>query len=120
MRCRARSAASLQQETLRDRLGANPPGGWVVMRPGRENKRRRRVLVVTSCSPRPMRVVQRAKLWAMTWTAIQAALAGKRPEVRWLSPTPCFRSLMAFSISAWRRWSASRSRVSPSLSVMKA
>ena len=31
-----------------------------VSRPAREKKRRRRVLVVTSCSPRPMRAVQRA------------------------------------------------------------
>ena len=37
-----------------------------------EKKRRRRVLVVTTCSPRPMRAVQRARLWAMTWTASQA------------------------------------------------
>ena len=91
-----------------------------VSRPAREKKRRRRVLVVASCSPRPMRAVQRAKLWAMTWTASQAPLAGKRPEGRWLSPTPYLRSRMAFSISAWRRWSASRSSVSPSRSVMKA
>ena len=28
--------------------------------------------MVTSCSPRPMRAVQRAELWAMTWTASQA------------------------------------------------
>ena len=34
-------------------------------------------------------------------------------------PTPYLRSRMAFSISAWRRWSASSSRVSPSRSVMK-
>ena len=27
--------------------------------------------MVTSCWPRPMRAVQRAKLWAMTWTASQ-------------------------------------------------
>ena len=57
------------------------------------------------------------------WTASQAALAGKRPEGRWLRPTPYFRSRMAFSISAWLllTWprSASSSRVSPSLSVMK-
>ena len=47
-------------------------------------------------SPSPMRVVQRARLWAMTpypvrgrlCTARQAALAGKRPEGRWLRPTP--------------------------------
>ena len=38
--------------------------------------------MVTTCSPSPMRAVQRAKLWAMTCTASQAALAGKRPEGR--------------------------------------
>ena len=37
-----------------------------------EKKRRRRVLVVTICSPRPMRAVQRARLWAITCTASQA------------------------------------------------
>ena len=65
-----------------------------VSRPAREKKRRRRVLVVTSCSPRPIRVVQRARLWAITpyrvrgrlCTASQAPLAAKRPEGRWLSP----------------------------------
>ena len=36
--------------------------------------------MVTTCSPRPMRAVQRARLWAITWTASQAALAAKRPE----------------------------------------
>ena len=45
---------------------------------------------------------------------------GKRPEGRWFNPTPYLRSRMAFSISAWRRWSASSARVSPSRSVMKA
>ena len=79
-----------------------------VSRPGREKKRRLRVLVVITGSPGPMRVVQWARLCAITWTASQAALAGKRPERRWLRPTPYFRSRMAFSISAWRRWSASR------------
>ena len=53
-----------------------------VIRPAREKKRRLRVLVVATGSPRPMRAVQRARLWAMTWTASQAALAGKRPEGR--------------------------------------
>ena len=104
-----------------------------VSRPAREKQRRRRVLVVASCSPRPMRVVQRARLWAMVCTASQAPfgrlrIGGKRPEGRWLSPTPYLRtcpaldagSRMAFSISAWRRWSASRSSVSPSRSAMKA
>ena len=87
--------------------------------PAMEKKRRRRVLVVTICSPRPLRAVQRARLWAITCTASPAALAGKRPEGRWFNPTPYLRSRMAFSISAWRRWSASSSRVSPSRSVMK-
>ena len=90
-----------------------------VMRPAIEKKRRRRVLVVATGSPRPMRAVQRARLWTITCTASQAALAAKRPEGRWLSPTPYLRSRMAFSISAWRRWSASRSSVSPSRSVMQ-
>ena len=76
---------------------------------------------------RPMRAAQRARLWAITpyrvrgrlCTASQAALAAKRPDGRWFNPTPYLRSRMAFSISAWRRWSASSSRVSPSRSVMK-
>ena len=92
---------------------------FMVIRPAIEKKRRRRVLVVTTCWPRPMRAVQRARLWAITWMASQAPLAGKRPDGRWLSPTPYLRSRMAFSISAWRRWSASSARVSPSRSVMQ-
>ena len=47
-----------------------------VSRPAREKKRRRRVLVVTSCSPRPIRAVQRARLWAITCTASQAPMVG--------------------------------------------
>ena len=57
-------------------------------RPAREKNRRRRVLVVAIRSPRPSRAVQRARLWAIVWTASQAALAAKRPEGRWFSPTP--------------------------------
>ena len=34
--------------------------------------------MVTTCSPRPMRAVQRARLWAITWMASQAPLAAKR------------------------------------------
>ena len=90
-----------------------------VSRPAREKNRRRRVLVVAICSPRPIRAVQRARLWAITCTASQAPLAAKRPDGMWFGPTPYLRSRMAFSISAWRRWSASSSRVSPSRSVMK-
>ena len=91
-----------------------------VIRPAREKNRRRRVLVVTTCSPRPIRAVQRARLWRITWPASQAPLAAKRPDGMRFSPTPYLRSRMAFSISAWRRWSASSSSVSPSRSVMKA
>ncbi len=49
-------------------------------RPAREKNRRRRVLVVAICSPRPIRAVQRARLWAITCTASQAPLAAKRPD----------------------------------------
>ena len=34
--------------------------------------------MVTTCSLRPMRAVQRARLCAITWTASQSALAAKR------------------------------------------
>ncbi len=64
-----------------------------VSRPAREKNRRRRVLVVAIRSPRPIRAVQRARLWAIVWTASQAPLAAKRPEGRWFSPTPYLRSL---------------------------
>ena len=48
-----------------------------VSRPAIEKNRRRRVLLVASCSPRPMRAVQRSRLCAITWIASQAALAAK-------------------------------------------
>ena len=50
-----------------------------VIRPAREKNRRRRVLVVTTCSPRPVRAVQRARLCAITCIASQAALARNGP-----------------------------------------
>ena len=40
--------------------------------PAREKKRRRRVLVVATGSPRAMRPAQRARFWAMTCTTSQA------------------------------------------------
>ena len=83
-----------------------------VSRPAREKNRRLRVLVVTTCSPRPMRDVQRARLCAIACTASHAALAAKRPDGRWLRPTPYLRSRMAFSISAWR-WSNATCGLSP-------
>ena len=42
-----------------------------VIRPARAKKRRLRVLVITICSPKPIRAVQRARLWAITCTASQ-------------------------------------------------
>ena len=62
-RARARVACSAQGQ----------PGGRCkvslraerVSRPTRPKNRRRRVLVVTICSPRPIRAVQRARLWAI-------------------------------------------------------
>ena len=77
-----------------------------VSRPAREKKRRLRVLVVTTGSPSPMRAVQRARSWAMTWTASQAALVGKRPVGRWLSPTPYFQvadGILDLSVAAMVR-----------------
>ena len=57
-----------------------------VSRPAREKNRRRRVLVVAICSPRPIRAVQRARLWAITCTASQAPLAAKRPDGMMVQP----------------------------------
>ena len=48
-----------------------------------------------------------------------SAVGGEAAGRHVVQPTPYLRSRMAFSISAWRRWSASSSRVSPSRSVMK-
>ena len=52
-----------------------------VIRPAREKNRRRRVLVVTTCSPRPVRAVQRARLCAITCIASQAAFETARRHV---------------------------------------
>ena len=37
-------------------------------------------------------------------------MAAKRPDGMWFNPTPYLRSRIAFSISAWRRWSANLAR----------
>ena len=75
--------------------------------------------MVTTCSPRPMRAVQRAMLWAITCTASQAALAAKRPEGRWFSPTPCLnlfcrgatlRHSVRRLLPAFRRYDSLRTR----------
>src|SRR5437660_371558 len=65
------------QRSGRCRVGVRPER---VRRPGRLKYRRRKVLWVTRVSPRPMRPTKRARLWAMTLMASQAALAPKRPE----------------------------------------
>ena len=82
----------------------------VVIRPGRFNIRARKVFVVmdVALGPRPMRPTQRPRLWAMTLRVIQTALAQKRPDGRWFTPTPYFKSRITSSTTAWRRWSASR------------
>ena len=53
-----------------------------------------------SVSPSPMRLVQRARLWAVTLKLSQAALAPNFPDGRWLSPTPYLRSRIASSTTA--------------------
>ena len=87
---------------------------------GQGQERVRRVLVVIKVSPRPIRLVQRARLWAMTARVSQAALAANFPQGKWLSPTPYLRSRMVFSTSAWQRWSASSPRVVPWRSAVSA
>ena len=57
-----------------------------MIRPARAKTRRLRVLVVTIRSPRPMRAVQRARLWAIVWTASQVPLAAKRPRGEMVQP----------------------------------
>ena len=58
-----------------------------VSRPAKEKNRRRRVLVVMVRSPRPIRAVQRARLWAITCTANQAVTRlktmGFRDDIEW-------------------------------------
>ena len=57
-----------------------------VSRPAREKNRRRRVLVVAIRSPRPIRAVQRARLWAIVWTASQAPLGGEAARGEMVQP----------------------------------
>ena len=57
-----------------------------VSRPAIEKNRRRRVLVVTICAPRPSRAVRRARLCASTCTASQAPLAGEAPRGEMIQP----------------------------------
>ena len=86
-----------------------------MIRPAREKNRRRRVLVVTTCSPRPVRAVQRARLCAITCIASQAALAAKRPDGMWFRPTPYLEGLangvLDLGVTAMM---ASSSSISPS------
>ena len=72
-----------------------------VIRPAREKNRRRRVLVVTICSPRPMRAVQRASNcvgcqegWAIS--------AGHEPRHGELFLTIAFRMVSSLRIQATR------------------
>ena len=61
-----------------------------VSRPTSPNSRRRRVLVVTIPAPSPSLAVQRARLWAMTWTASQAPLAANLPRRQVVEAHPVF------------------------------
>ena len=70
-----------------------------VSRPAREKKRRLRVLVVTSCAPRPMRAVQRAsncvgcqERWAIS--------AGHEPRHVELFLTMAFRMVSSLRMQA--------------------
>ena len=54
---------------------------WV-SRPAREKNRRRRVLVVTICSPSPSRAVQRARLWAITLDRQPGGAGGETARLR--------------------------------------
>ena len=70
-----------------------------VSRPAIEQKRRRRVLVVTTCSPRPMRAVQRAsncvgcqERWAIS--------AGHEPRHVELFLTMAFRMVSSLRMQA--------------------
>jgi hypothetical protein len=82
-------ARSLAKAAAKPIAQGQPAGRWSVIRrayrvsrPTRPNSRRRRVLVVTMPASRPILAVQRARLWAMTWTASQAPLAANRPDGR--------------------------------------
>jgi hypothetical protein len=57
-----------------------------VSRPARLKSRRRRVFVVTIPAPSPIRAIQRARLWAITCAASQAALAANLPGWQVIEP----------------------------------
>ena len=67
------------------------------------------------CSPRPIRAVQRAQDRRRHHLYRQPSAVGGEAAGRHVvsESTPYLRSRMAFSISAWRRWSASLVRASP-------
>ena len=70
-----------------------------VSRPAIEQKRRRRVLVVTTCSPRPMRTVQRASN-CVGCQAGWAISAGHEPRHGELSLTMAFRMVSSLRMQA--------------------
>ena len=89
--------------------------------------------MVTSCSPRPMRAVQRAKLWAMTWTASQAPfgrlrIGGETARGEVIEPDAVLQvadGVLDLGVAAMvglevQGISVPVGRVSPSRSVMKA
>ena len=74
-----------------------------VIRPTRAKTRRLRVLVVTVRSAQTDARCPAGEVVCHHLHRQPGAVGGEAPRGRWLSPTPCFRSRMAFSISAWRR-----------------
>ena len=84
-----------------------------VSRPAKAKTRRLGVLVVTTCSPRPMRAVQQAMLWAITCTASQAALAAKRPEGRYSGRECRWSRPHRRRRPSSREWESRHPRVSP-------
>ena len=57
-----------------------------VSRPAREKNRRRRVLVVAIRSPRPIRAVQRARLWAIVLDGQPGAVGGEAARGEMVQP----------------------------------
>ena len=57
-----------------------------VSRPARAKNRRRRVLVVAVCSPRPIRAVQRARLCAITCIGQPGAVGGEAARRKMIQP----------------------------------
>ena len=74
--------------------------------------------MVTTCSPRPMRAVQRAMLWAITCTA-RGGVGGEAARGEMVQPHTVLEVAYRILDLGVAGWSASSSSISPSRSVMK-